>query len=513
MRKRISVFVTTLVALWAASSLPVHPPVLGFVPLFGQSVSGYNGRSYSTSFPNGRNYSTGGPGQSYATGTAFQEVFGNQTNGGAQACWSGGTGSAAQCNQLWVVSAGSGQTITTAPSGYGFTSTNVLELPSGSTALSMDTYGTMPTVPPNTGFTVTAVMGVSAFDSSSVALVEFIDGSGHMEAWFGERSTGYYFNNQDQCAASAASAVTLKIVSNGSTMSFYINGTQCGSSISDPGYMIREVLVAGGTDFNLYVQSIIVNGTTVTGSWPPSSFSDWASQSGTVTASGLAAGTHSGNQSSTASSAWGQASTTGVSFSFVSTTTPSIPSWTVGGASYSGNTGVAYQMSVTTTAGSAGFWSESFLGSVYSNVSITLDFEFSANFDDCDFAGLGGGSHGIINNLQLKNFSGSEELIAESDNTGTSSTIAVPLSTNTWYRVTWQIGPTGTDNIDLYSISGTSQTLLGSATFPTDYTYSGSGVIYFQLGKTGDETQSESGTIDYANVGIAYANAPFPLVP
>jgi hypothetical protein len=41
----------------------------------------------------------------------------------------------------------------------------------------------------------------------------------------------------------------------------------------------------------------------------------------------------------------------------------------------------------------------------------------------------------------------------------------------------------------------------------------GSGPIYFQLGKTGSETQSESGTINYANVGIAYANAPFPLVP
>jgi hypothetical protein len=447
----------------------------------------------------------------------FQENFGNTTTNG-EACWSGGTGNAAQCAQLWNVDASSGETIVAAPSGW---SGNALELPSESTAITLETAGSFPEIPGGSGFTLTLTVELSAYPSSYTTLIklrQYYSGAtsdgGNTEVGINAYTGGFEASsNGTTCSAAAGSTHTLVITETGTTGSkFTIDGTQCGATWTDPGYAVGAVLIGGGTSYNTYIQTITINGSTITGGWPPNVLMDWDAESGnTVNATNLAAGTHCGN----APSAWTSSTLTGVSFSFITDGQAFASPLSVCGTSYSNNTNTTLEMSVTTTSGSGGYWDLEFY-TAYANASVGFYFKFNAagtfNTIGLDIGTLMSSS-GNQYGLQIQSNSGGTSWYVCGENYeggGTAQCISSSLSQNTWYWVTFGIASSGTNYFWVYNVNGT---LIQKVAFAGTFEATVPGTIDLYLGKTGAETMPNSANVYYSGVITEYADAAMPLLP
>jgi hypothetical protein len=458
--------------------------------------------------------------QTYPSGTAFEENFGNATTN-PQACWSGGTGTAAQCNQLWAVSAGSGQEIVTAPTGW---SGNALELPSGSTALNLKAYGTMPLIPASTGFTLTFTVELSSYPTSYTELIRLKQyTTGNIETQVQAYTGGFEFYNGTTCGAAAGSTHTIVVVINGSSSLGEIDGTQCGNKWSDPGYPVGEIEVGGGTSYNTYIQQITINGARVTGQWPPSFYANFNGQYGnTVSTSTLQAGTvcNFNALSATQTGAWSQSSTTGITWSYVQGGQPFANLLGACGGGYGGNVNVALEMTVPTSASPGGYWENTFYTN-YSMASVGFYAELvpTGTFgsgENIDFLLLGGSSD-QYNVMYQSNSGGTEFYICfENQQGGGTAPCSRAISASTFYWITFDVtGPGGTNNVWIYNINanGGVTSLFQELTEAGTHQAFGAGTFRIGVGKVGDETISNSANVIYSNIIVSAANAPAPLMP
>jgi hypothetical protein len=477
------------------------------------ALLGFSAASFAQMPMGGITVSTFFNGTTYSTGTVFTENFGNVTsNPSGQPCWTGGTGTAAQCQQLWNVTASSGsQSIVSAPSGW---TGNALKMASNATSVSMNTVGTFPAIPASSGIVITLNIYLSANPSSTTTLFQVVrpDLGGNLAA-INANSTGFeWTTNGTFCSAAAATVHTLIITLNGSSSTFKIDGTECGAAATDPGVVGGSVFLDGGTGFDTYVQSLTITGSTVTGGWPPNVLMDFAEQSGnTVNATNLQAGTHCGNAFSGTSVGNRQASSLiGVSFSFV-TDGQAFPSPAkVCSTNYPGTSNVALEMAVPSSAGPSGDWAAGFFQTVYSNAAVGLFVKITAagTLGSLNLDWISTSSSSAVETMQFHDTgSGTAFTLCAENNTGggTAQCTTNALTGGTWYWVGMNITSTGANIIWLYSASGT---------FIEQKSFSGTaepfspGSYAVTLGKTGGETMSNSSRVEYSNVVTTYANAP-----
>lgn len=450
--------------------------------------------------------------QSYPSGTAFEENFGNAATN-AVPCWVSGPSS---CVQPWVVTAGSGQQIVSAPSGYGFAGANVLSLPSAATALALQTYGTLPAIPANSAFTLTMTVATSGYSAgSNVLLLKNVAGQSEVLVGIGY-GNGFWFNGGSVCAASTDVAHTIEVTTNGTTMSFYIDGVQCGASISDPGYRTYQIDLDGNTGENLWVGTVTISGAAVTGSWPPSTFVD-------LTGSGTASSSSILDRCGNSANGWTLSS--GTNDFTVSSGAPTLPSAvSVCGVSYSGAgnwlvytnpaqvsgayIGSGYEVAATT--GVVASWG--FLANLsVSSISSLATSDFATIRDSANAErniNICGGTAGATS-CSGATGSDTELLVCGEQSSGSDAPGCISVNQAT-YWFTFDVTASGNDQISVYDWP--SLALVGTINL-TDTPPTAAGATTFYLGPTGAENPGETVTWKYSDIIIEYADAQFPVLP
>jgi hypothetical protein len=383
----------------------------------------------------------------------------------------------------------------------------------------------MPLVPLNTGFTFTMMANLSAYPSSYTELARLRSywTSGNIEGQIQAYTGGFEFPNGTTCTASANAGHTLKETSNGTTMYGYIDGTQCGSSWADPGYPIGSIEVGGGNGYNTFIQTITLNGTTVTGQWPPSFYVNFNGQYGnSVTASTLQSGTpcNFNAQNANATGDWVVSTLTGISYSYVQGGQPFPSNLSACGGSYSGNVNVALDMNVTTTSGAEGYWGNTFYTSypnlacgLYIRINPTGTLGASGNIDSL----LLGASSDEYNS-QYYTGSGTNFVIhLENQQGGGSAPATSTITTNIYYWQTFDVtGSGGTNYLWLFNVNSSGQvtSLLSQLTEAGTHEAFGGGTFLFRIGKLGSGTISNAADVIYSNVIVSAAmTAGGPLMP
>lgn len=446
--------------------------------------------------------------RTYPTGTAFEENFGNVTTN-PDSCWTSGPVS---CDQLWTQTAGTGAAIVSAPSGW---TGSALELPSGATRPALEAIGTIPTIPANTGLTLTATVEISAFDSGFTNILELSDVANNQEVSIAEHATGFYEGGGSPCTAAAGAVHTLKVVINGASSQFLIDGVQCGADFSDPGDAPYRLILYGGTDFSTYWQQVTISGATVSGGWPPSALLNFAGQSGVPTATTLAAGTQCGS---------GSYSEAGSSVTFAFDSTASLPAFaaneSVCGTNYAGNSGVALKATWSPTA-SATSW-DYVINTSYTTIAVgfawktdapnTVSFTDVFSIDSALFfhvcggqAPSGGscsGTPGYVQNTDL--------YVCGEQADGTTPLCAA-ISANVWYWVTIEETPSGSDDMRFYTYPALA--LVVDMPLTGNTISAGINLHTYSLGDRGSEQPGVSFDCWYGNVLPEYADAQFPVLP
>ena len=451
-------------------------------------------------------------GQAYPTGTVFTENFGNTTSN-PEACWAGGTGDAAKCIQLWKVGAGS-PSITTAPAGW---TGNALYVPNGAW---LHTNGTFPAIPAGSGFTLTMTVSVPSYGTGGgfVGLSAQGNGAGP-EVAVSVSSSGFSSPGGGCSKSTGAHTLQLTVAPGASASSLKVDGAACGAGFTEAGAAVADIAIYGPTT-NVYVQTITINGSTVTGSWPPSALFDWEGQAGqTASAATLQAGTHCGNGiNGTADPAnWSLQSAYGpLVYSFVADGQVFPAPLALCGGSFAGSD-VSLKMGVP-SGDSAGYWQKTFW-SVYPDIAFGFYFKFHIGGTGTlyppgalDFISMSGGS---IHNYGLKfgsNLDGSAWYMCgeNTDGGAGAACVATPISPDTWYWLTDNISATGDNYISVYNVSGV---LIDRVLYNGTKAVNTGGLITFKIGKSGAETMSNPVDVYYSNIVFDYTGAATILPP
>jgi hypothetical protein len=467
--------------------------------------------------------------QTYPTGTDFEENFGNATVN-PQACWSGASGQALYCNQLWTVTQGSGQAIVTAPSGW---SGYALELPSASTVIKMYTYGTFPLIPKNTGWTITVTTEVSAWASATTYFQALSYGTGgSIEASFGLATNGFYFpsNGGTHCPGNGTGATnTITLSSNGTSVTASVNGSACGNSWSDPGYPIGSLYLEGNASVNIYFQQITVNGFTVTGSWPPSFYVNFNGQYGnSVTTTTMQAGTvcNYNAQNGGATGDWTLSSGSGITWAFIQGGQPFASNLLACGGAYNGKVNVALQMGVANSGTPGQYFGNAFY-TVYTILQAGMYIQLVPT------GALGGSGHNIdtfvlgragtnaYNTMFLGSTSGecssTNCICFENDQGGGTAPCSSGITSSTWYWQTFDVtGSGGTNYLWVFNVNANGQvtSLLSQVQESGTHEAFAGGTFNIEVGKTGDEVINNTANVIYSNVIVnATSLVAGPLMP
>lgn len=448
----------------------------------------------------------------YPSGTAFEESFGNVATNG-DPCWSGGPSS---CDQSWAVTAGSGQQIVSAPSGWGG---DALDLPAGATALELKSYGTLPTIPADSGFTLTVTVEMSAYDSGYPNLVVLDNVAGQLEASFGDHSTGFFEGLGNPCPAAAATVHTLEVVMNGAASKFLIDGVQCGADFSDPGYAPTQLVLYGSSANDVKFQEITIDGASVTGGWQPSSFADFAAQSGATTVAAMNAGTHC----FPGAGGWVADTFTGTSAFSTDTGNFAAP-LSVCGTDYSGNSGVSLELTWPTGSESEYAWE--FDGNTtstgLSGVVASMGFKWKTDAPDTasftDQAGIfaSGGTFNFFHvcggtaTTPCTGTSPTQLWICAEQTNGTSPNCYGPIAPGTWYWITMERTSSGNDLMNVYSWPSLSE--LASLGLTDTPPTSADTAMEFKFGPAA-ETPGVPMDSWFSDIVFEYADAQFPVLP
>lgn len=453
-------------------------------------------------------------GQTYPSGTVLKE----QWSGGADPCWPGGS---SVCYQTWNPSSGSGQSLVSV-SGQSFT--QAIVLPAAATALNLDAYGTMPVMSAATPFTLQVwFLFTSTVNTSYSAFMnlEAFSGGSALQASFSSNGSSQFY----PFTTSATPSYTpnawhyFTYVFNGSTAYSTLDGGSTQYAANTPSTAWNGIRLAGqGTAGNTSVEfgPITINGSTVTGGWPPSMFADWAGASGSATSALLDGGTHCGG----ALGGWVENNSSGgVTYAFDNTTSQNLPApLAVCGASYAGSTGISLKATWSATAASTN-WSYS-VNTPYTTISCGVYWKTDASasagqtFTDQYACGDGPAFHICASTSTTACVSSTPPepyLLLCVEESSDSATIGCqPISSNTWYWVTSDWGPSGTDNLNLYSAS---LSLLKSFTATDVANTIGTLNDFIHLGDVGGEQPGYAMDSWYANPIFEYADAQFPLLP
>lgn len=494
-----------------------------------------NGLDYTDFAGNGRSYSSAGwldAGTNYLqtqypSATIFRESPGNVTNGGP--CWSGGTGTAAECQYEWLLTAGSGQSIA-ASSGCGGGSTlfaNAIEMPANTTATGLRafipayiaqsggthshvTFWMCMTTVANVGFAGWFQLGIPSSTSQTINCTW--NGSGTAQVNCGASNVSF----------TAAAWHRIDIVFAGASSYFQIDlGTHNTFTANADDWNTITLIAnynsnSAGTEYfgPMTINGVSSNGTyATTGGWPLVTLSDWAGQSGTPTATSMRAGTHGGNDG------WGE-NGSAVTFSFVTSPTGcgtySYPGsvWAAGNV-YSGNSGVYLQASWTSSQASTN-WEDTWNSSISTPYSVGFPWctdttVASVSFtDQTGFGASSGWAFHICGSTSTSICTGSvgsfTNLLWCVENSGGTTVGCTPISNTTWYWVTALANPaTGSDQTCLYNGS----TFAKIACENTSDTGVGYGVL---LGDVGAEEPGVSMSSYYGSV-MKDPNGSFPLLP
>lgn len=419
------------------------------------------------------------------------------------------------CKNLFLTTAGTTASIVSSSGvcGGGWTDANILKLAPNATAPAVASYGTIPDVPSGSNLDITWQM---CWDSSTWNHVQTelafqrVSGGGFAFgiAAAGSGSNNWYANGATPFSGGSASTThTFHMNRTSSTCEIQVDGGSFTTFTCDN--VDSNELVLGGfsSGANLYIGHVYINSASYqAGVWPPSAFSDWAGMTGTPTAAQLLAGTHCGNANA---ADWAEDSLTGVTFS-TSTGGTSFPTpLTVCGATYSGNTNISLEASVTTVGSSSGGWNVTY-NTAYPSAQWGQEFWYTggpAPATGFDFAAIGG----TIYTLRILHVGGNDEFCLETNSNSTNVCIASAISTGTHYWLSIGVSPTGNDTLYVYTLSPL--TLFGSvAGGGTPVTFT-PGQLKLSFGKEGSETLTNAIQAFTTNWIVQYADGTAPALP
>jgi hypothetical protein len=149
------------------------------------------------------------------------------------------------------------------------------------------------------------------------------------------------------------------------------------------------------------------------------------------------------------------------------------------------------------------------------SISFFFETTYTANSAGnlCDFAQISGATGGDGVNLQV-GYDATAHLAFHMEITnGTTHTSPwVSIASNTWYWVTMQLAHSGNRQLDVYSYSGGSWTLLGTSTYAV--TTGPSSNINFQVGNQGSCGDPAGTHVYYADIQMdPWGQAGFPVLP
>lgn len=456
--------------------------------------------------------SSGSQHRTLPTGTVFSENFGNVSTL-PETCFAGGTGIAAQCSQLWQVTQGSGPTVVSAPAGW---TGNALRLPANATPIQISTNGTFPLIPESGGYNVTLTVNESAWPGSDTTLLAlWQQGQNNFEAQIGLSASGGFYSAGGSCTGVSVGAHSLVLTISGSSSKLMLDGvTQCGTTFSPNGNDVGNIELRANTSQDVYIQSVLVNNSTVTGGWPPSLLLDFAGQSSTVTGAKLAAGQHCGN----AVGAWTASGGSGATFAFAADGQAFPSSIPICGTSYPGTSGVAMKMSTPASVADSAYWARTFF-STYSDLSVGMFVKFDAagSFGgtiNLDILGMSGTSGSPLYILQIGSDVPGTAWKFCGENVGGGGTAACSstsvVNQSTWYWVSFNVTATGANSFWVCNSSGTGCEKVNFAGTPQTNT---PGNMTIEAGKAGSAAMLVSSNVYYSNVMISYADAQQPLLP
>lgn len=462
--------------------------------------------------------------QNYPNGTVMTESFGNTTNN-PTTCPDGSTDA---CIQPWYIDQGSGFSIVSSPC-TGGGSGNALELPAASTVPEIETTGSFPAISTSANWTMTLKVCIAASVSGYQTLLRLNDVmGGSVDAAINVNGTGFEsVPGYTLCSGAGAGVLNTLVLSKSSgTVTWTINGVQCGSTFSDNGYAITDVQLAGMTtsSANVFIQSIQITGAgSLNGSFPPSFFIDFNGQAGnTVNTANLQAGTEcNGNAISGTSTigAWTISTLTGLSFVFPATSQEFAANLSACGGSFSGNTSSSVEMEVTTTSGSAGELNDEFT-SVYPTISVGFYTKITSS--GIIGSGIGLDFMALVYpdgyNLQWQDGgSGTYKICFENDEGGgTAPCTSTTISAGTWVWATFDMtGTGGTNHAWIYAVNanGSIGSLIGELTESGTHEPTAGNAPSILVGKTGSENMSNAQQVYYSNIILDLAAANAPLMP
>jgi hypothetical protein len=466
---------------------------------------------------------------SCSAGTTFDETF----NSNVDPCFSGGT---TVCEQT-AIKSGAGSATVTTPPGSGWDNPNAMELVHGSTSPKLEFYGTIPYVSNSTAFTFCIEL---AYDSTTVTgfrnVFQLQNFNGTAFYYVQTNSSGsgaiYVNNSGTSCSLSINAHHVILVTSTGGSISTKIDGTTCGTTLTPPASQPTYLYLQGDTGTSAadwYFGHIAFSATGVPGNGPasPSSYASWAGATGgaTVTNAAAAAGTVCGyNDGGTGTNGMiYTAGPTGESLLWDTSNTTTFPgNLSACGSSYAGNSGVSLERSdtsaVTTPAALLQYQTES----AYANgLSIGYYWKVNTSTTPMHWMDMGNIVNGAFWHLCYSTSSTSctnsgTQLYLFTETSGGTSANGTALTNNTWYYLSQECIPSGTDGFNVYSVSAvtfvpnTASPLLAGTTADTGCT-SGSGT--YGLGAVGSEAPGTNVTVDYSNVQFDFNHVVFPLLP
>lgn len=452
-----------------------------------------NGRDF-VSFPGGgRSYSSagwGGNGRNYVptiypAGTVWREAMGNNLNG--YPCWSGATGTNAQCTQTFDLASGSGETVTAA-NGCGSNApfANAIELPAATTPVF---YAYVPLMSQSTanftydfyawvcysstaGVSFDNILQFGSTSSYNQAANVYTDGSGSGKLVFASSSSS---GTAITAAAGAWHLLHFHLVGGSSTCYGTIDNSSSTNTLTCASSDFYQLVIAGaGSSANFYWGPMWITQSSLGGGWPPTSFMDSAGGTNgtTVTTANLATATHCVAPYSNPPWTINLGGSTAITFSTAESIAVPVPVAACG-AIYTGNTGVSlhYHNAGSTADDYLHYNFYTFSESVMMVVYYYTPSSYSG-LTYTDQLGIDAPGGAIAMHVCESNASSAATglcqesggtglyMFAEAD--GTNSTTGYQVSTGTWYQLVFLTAPGGYSYLTINSVNQSTGAVTGT---------------------------------------------------